>query len=368
MQHTGMIRFHALLGVAALWLAAYPARADAPTDRVAAATLAAPGTDAQTCPLCRPDFTGPVYRVTPTFAESLAHDYATRNRRTFASIDSLLRSGVWGAADGRGAQDKAHLLARLRALNSYHYLTSLANDPDRVYEADESTLTELFKSYADVGLYPIARLKNARMGNGRICAQYDLTEDLERRSRHGQIVRVGEVRLGSETRRMLSMTLPTALFDDVEILVGEHFACRVEVVASGGPPAPYRLYVLDDIEGMLLRKWGTHKPRALTYWTSEVGDARHTLPSTPLVGSCIYVPGIQLQLPAKLPNIGLENLRSIDLPQPIVDVSYARGSTAFDWLPRRAARGFKGWKAHGPIPPDVRRRFPEPRAKPAATK
>jgi hypothetical protein len=97
------------------------------------------------------------------------------------------------------------------------------------------------------------------------------------------------------------------------------------------------------------------------FWTSPVQGRRLALPGTPLVGSCIYVPGIRLDLPAGLPGIGVENLRPIDLPQPIVEISHAEGQSAPAWLPRRAGRGLKNWKAHGPVPPDVRLRFPEPK-------
>ena len=77
------------------------------------------------------------------------------------------------------------------------------------------------------------------------------------------------------------------------------------------------------------------------------------------------MPGIQLTLPAKLPNIGLENLRAIDLPQPIVASVHAAGEGTWGWMPRRAGRGFKNWKAHGPVPPDVRLRFPEAKRRPS---
>ena len=315
---------------------------------------------ASTCVLCQPGADLSIVEVTPAFAESLAHAYAARNHALFASIDSLLDTGLWGAPDSRSAQDKAHLLARVRAWNTYHYLTALARDPHRVYEASEATLTQLFERYSDVGLYPIVKLEQARMGLGRICARYDLSTNLERRSRNGQRLRIGDVRVQSVNRRMLSMTLPSTLFESVEVLFGEHFSCRVDMVASSGPPAPHRLFVMEDLQGILVRKWGTHTPKAFVFWQSTA-DARLTLPSTPLVGNSIYVPGIQLEMPAKLPNIGLENLRAIDLPQPIVAKEYARGGGAPAWLPRHAERGFKNWKAHGPVPPDVRLRFPEPK-------
>ncbi len=314
-----------------------------------------------TCTLCAPDVALPLVQVTPAFAESLASVYAARNHALFANVDSLLNTGVWGTPQSRSAQDKAQLLARVRSWNAYHFLTALASDPNRIYEAREETLTQLFERYADVGLYPIVGLEQARMGGGRICARYDLSVNVERRGRGGQRLRIGDVRVKSETRRMIVMTMPTALFDDVEILFSDHFACRVDVVASSGPPAPHRAYVMDDLEGILVRKWGIHTPKAFVYWQSTGSETRLALPPTPLVGNAIYVPGIQLELPAKLPNIGLENLRIVDVPQPIVAKAYAKSAHAPEWMPRHAERGFKNWKSHGPVPPDVRLRFPEPK-------
>lgn len=323
----------------------------------------APDLDAaQICQLCADDPGVPVVPITSQVADSLGAAYASFNVAMLAYVDSLLQAGALGSPADRDAQRTAHLMARMLAVNSLHYMIALSTHPSVVFEADEASLRSAFTKYSDPGVYPIARMKRGRMGMGQVCVQYDISADMESTMTLGSQtlrVRVQETELFGQPRRMLIMDLPTILFSVVEVLFDEYFTCKAELIRSNGPPAPYDLYVFHSMSGMYVRKWGTHRPGAMMYWSTPRDLFRIGLPRTPLVGSCVYVPGVQLDLPSILPNVGFEDLRAVDLPQPIIALADLDAGRYPDWIRRAKPRGFKDWETYGPIPPDLQIRFPD---------
>jgi hypothetical protein len=309
------------------------------------------------CPLCNPSV--PIVELSSQDVYGVGKSLAELNEKQLASIDSLYQAGCFGSPDAGEAQRAAHLLARLTTFNAYAYVARFATDSTQVYEARESTLVRAFGSFSGPGQYPITRLRRARMGLGRICLQYDLHADLdtlvtlgERRVR----VRVCNTDIDGRNMRVLSMMLPTGLDDEVEVLLSDHYTASVSHWRSPGPPAPYELFLIEDIDGFWLRKWGTHRPRALAFWVSPNPTARCALPETPLVGVRVYVPSLKLRLPL-LPDVAFDDLREMDLPQPILRLEYLRGSHP-SWLQARVD-GLGGWRGYGDLPEELRRRFPD---------
>jgi hypothetical protein len=271
----------------------------------------------------------------------------------------LFESGCFGPPAGDDARNTAHLLARLTTLNAYAYIARFATDSTHVYEAREPALVHAFSSFSGPGQYPITRLRRARMGLGRICLQYDLRADLDTLATLGERpvrVRVRNADIDGRSRRVLSMMLPTGLDDEVEVLLAEHYTASVSHWRSPGPPAPYELFLIEDIDGFWLRKWGTHRPRALAFWVSPRLAARCALPATPLVGLRVYVPQLKLRLPL-LPDVAFDDLREMDLPQPILRLEYLRGAHP-GWMQARS-NGLDGWRGYGGLPEELRRRFPD---------
>jgi len=333
-----------------------------PVRPVSQAVAPLPADAPHTCPLCEGTPSVPIVHLTQAMADSVGRVYSGFNQALFAHLDSLYRSGEFGDPGARESRRRVHVLSRLLALNSLHYMVSFATDPDHIWEADEKTLQEAFKRYSDPGIYPIVRLERARMGQGYMCVHYDVSTDMESTMTLGNLqvgVRIHETEFEGETKRMLMMDLPTIMFSTIEVVLDEHFSCKAELFHSSGPPAPHDVYLLYDIQGLAVRKWGVHKPGAMIFWSTPRDLQRTRLPALPLVGSAVYVPGVRLELPSILPDMKFKDLRLVDLPQPILEQRYVRSHGYPDWLEHNIPRGFKNWESYGPIPPDLQRRFPD---------
>lgn len=60
-----------------------------------------------------------------------------------------------------------------------------------------------------------------------------------------------------------------------------------------------------------------------------------------------------------LPDLNFDDLREIELPMPVLKVDDLRQSRYPHWLGTSRDLGFKNWEGWGPVPPDIRLRFPE---------
>ncbi len=325
--------------------------------------MAAPAfTAGDECPLCRPDPGVPIVPLTAADADSLGRSYAAFNEAYLARMDSLLGSGAFGPPEKGESRRTAHLLTRMLTVNSLHYMIDFATAPDRIYEASEATLRQAFQRYSDPGIYPITRMRRGRMGLGHICVRYDLDAPLDSTTSVGGVtlrIRIEDADLGRGPQRILVLEVPTILFSTVDVVLGEHFTCKAEWSRSSGPPAPYDLYLFHSVEGMYFRKWGLHQPKAISFWSTPRDVSRLSLPRTPLVGSAVYVPHVRFELPSLLPDVGFEDLRLVDVPQPILSLRYLETRRYPEWMRRAQPRGFKDWESYGPIPPDLRLRFPD---------
>jgi len=308
------------------------------------------------CLLCAPTLPVPLVAISPTEIDSLARAFAALNEAQLTRIDSIFGSPALGTREARDA----HLLARISTLNCYHLLDHYASDGTRIHVADENVLRDVFREYSDVGLFCIARLKSVRMGLGHVCLHYDLEEKTTGHTGMGGKVmayRVKDTNIEGRKRRILSLDLPTGSNDVVEVLLAEHHAFEFDVVRSDDPSGPCEAYIVDHIRGGWLHKWGTHRPQAFMFWASSGGTALCAPPQNPKVGVRIYVPHLELELPL-LPDIDFDDLREIELPQPILSMPYLRLHHHPAWLLTDSALGFQDWGGHGEVPPVLRQRFP----------
>jgi hypothetical protein len=326
--------------------------------------LSAPPPKASTtppCPLCAEDPGAPIRVLTIEEARRIGDSYADSNIARITRLDSLLQAGDFGSTRDSRSSRRAHLLARLWLLNAYSYMARFGADPDTIWQADEETLRPAFDTFSDPGIVPLLHLSRARMGLGHMCAQYDLREKERTETTIGGrrlAVRIDDVNIQGQQVRALIMDLPTSLDDVVEVWLLEHVSMNVERFVVPGPPAPYEAYILSSMRGLWVRKAGLHRPEAFVFWVTPRDPSRPVSPAVPLAGARIYVPHLKLRLPV-LPDLGFEDLRPVDLPQPILPIAYLREKRFPSWLRAASIRGFQDWEGVGPLPVAIRQRFPD---------
>jgi len=315
------------------------------------------------CPLCATDLPVPVVPLSAAWLDSLAQAHASFNDHQIARIDSLLANGHFGSPKKYTSQKQANLLARLTTVNAYHDLIRLATDSTKVYEANEATLTDLYTHYSDVILFSAIRLQSIRFGLGRVCMRYTIGEDAEGEEIYGGRTlrwRVKETTVQGQKRRLLHLDLPSSTDDIVKVMLAPHHSFEVQYSRIDGPPAPYEWFLVYNIQGVWLRKHGIHRPTAYMFWVNLMDtDAEFPadLPATPLVGVRVYIPGLRLRLPL-LPDVGFDDLREIELPMPILSMQYLKDSSQPSWL-GKTKTGFMNWRGVGPVPTEIRQRFPD---------
>jgi hypothetical protein len=348
-----------------------------------------------TCILCVEDLPVPVVPLSPAWLDSMADARARFNAAQIAQIDSLLKAGDYGPPGQKNSRRTAHLLARLTTINAYRDLMSLAGDSTHLYQASGATLRDHCARYSDVILFSSVRLERVRMGLGHVCIRYNLDEKTEGESMHGHKRvrwRIKDKKIEGTKRRLLSIDLPIGT-GEVEVLLAPHHSFSVEYARMDGPPAAYEWFVVHDIQGGWVRKWGLHRPAAYTFWvTPSAAVPRRTnvrlaatvadsasqapreadpstaavplaptldLPATPLVGVRVYIPGLRFRLPLILPDINFDDLRTIELPMPILNMTYLHENLKPSWLGSTDDLPFVDWDGYGPVPPAILERFPD---------
>ncbi len=301
----------------------------------------------------------PLARLTPADVESVGSRIHAKNVETLREIDRLYSEGRFGEAGTEEARGEALRRFKGRALNSMDYISRLARVEGKVYTFQEGDIAEAFQHrFANPGVYPFLTLRMGRAGLGGFCLQYDYSEGY-RGSYDLFAEKVTltseEVRLDDARTLMLKFVYPSGLHSTLELLYESSYCGQVfyrEIVDRGDS---LELITVESMEGCFVRKAGVHKVSGFAFWR-EIGSkavgAR--------VGAMAYLPAIHLRLPFFLPDIGLQDLREFDLPQPVWEQSFLRRTDRWpEWLPMRGSGGIANWSAEGPPPEILDTLFPD---------
>lgn len=313
------------------------------------------------CALCAPDSRLPVRRLSAADLVIEADGIARRNEREVARIDEALRRGEYGPPSSNSAVARARREAKARLGTVYELLYGLAAQPDLIKEADEGALQRLFAEFTEPGLFPSARLERLRLGRGRVCARYDLSKGGRGETVIGGAVFpyvVSDVVVDGQARRVLTLTYRSGAVSHFEALLESHYSFDVERLewAGAGPSSKRVIYVFSGVDGGWVRRFGLHRPTAFIFWSSPRGEGGAGGESASS-GIRVYIPGLRLDLPV-LPDVRFDDLRELNLPSPLLHVSYARGVSP-RWLGINDHLEFKDWDGTGAMPECVRSRFPD---------
>ena len=103
----------------------------------------------------------------------------------------------------------------------------------------------------------------------------------------------------------------------------------------------------------------TKRPTAFMFWSTPQDSPSLEFPSVPLVGVRIYVPKLKFKLPFIIPDVNIDDLRTMELPEPLLEMSYLREHRYPDWIETDDSFNFRRWTGHGEVPSGIRAQFPD---------
>jgi hypothetical protein len=295
-----------------------------------------------------------VVRWTEPKVDALCRDIAEGNRRAVAGIDSLYRTGYFGALDTPQAQRAARVALMIRARTAFDYIADLAAADSCVRETDERELSAPYgEKYVNLGAFPYTPLKRARIGRGRFQMVYNLVAGFS--ATVEMLVDVPTTLLvepgSKECGPRLRMDYQPGPEGTIEMLFDATYRGVVErrTVVDRGDTLD--LVIFRDLEGVWVRKWGTHRLGGVASWRSRPGAPAR-------VGAAAYFPNIHLNLPFFLPNPGLQDLRDFHVPRPIWTRAFVREQRAPAWLGLDPTGGMDDWEGVGERPRVLEEIFP----------
>jgi len=345
-----------------------PAAAAAQSAVMAAVPPEARDLEDQTVSFLLANRTGvPVVHLSAAAIDSVGAAMSVRNLALAWAVDEEYRKGRYGRPGEDSSRDEALAAYVFHAETAFDFFLQLALQEDVIYTTTEDDLKAAFtERFRNPGLYPIVNLKECRAGFGRFCMEFEVDDDTEREiTVTGEKMRAWteEEEIEGRRERVVNIDMKTMSHDRVH-LVYRRFASgtvhQVEVHEAGHP---VQVATMEDVSGQFVRKWGLHRPEAVVLWKSLPDSTLSPPPpGQRYLGSAIYFPGLQLELPWFLPDLGFDDLRRFDFPQPLLtmeDVLEIR-HRKLDWLRVQDNLRFEAdWKGEGDVPEFVRWRFPD---------
>jgi hypothetical protein len=332
---------------------------------VFATTWLAVSASAHECPLFGPEMTVPIVHLDANAIDVGGTVISDANMRLVDAIESAYRDGHYGKPGRDEAKKTAFAAFIYNTQTAFDFFLTLALQDSVVYSTSEDDLREAFTHrFRNPGLYPVVNLVDARTGLGRFCLKFDVHTEKEREIKvSGEKLRAWTETLdlrGTPTR-IVNIDMKTMSHDRVHVVYEEHSDGEVRTFDIEDKGHPVRVVSMEGIDGQYVRKWGFHKPTALTLWKSH-GDGVDPPPSEGrYLGSAIYVPHLQLQLPWFLPDIGFDDLKRFDFPEPLLtmDAVHQIRDRKLEWLRIKDDYRFAEWDGEGDIPQFVKDRFPD---------
>ncbi len=345
---------------AAILLVPSPSGATLPED-LKLPRIEASGTS---CRYCHPDVGVPSRRLFESDIESIGRDISRQNHEVFIRADSLYRAGHFGPRGDRETRRRARNYFQLRAETALDHIGRLSTQADSFFVTDQHALLRPFgELYSSTAVYPLRFLSRGIVGQGGFCMEYSIP-----RRHRGEILQGGiPLMIRDDTVKtpcgdrvhVLSLELRSNLHSTMNLLYEDRFCGLVhrETVADRGDTLD--LLIIDQIQGLYVRRAGVHRIQTILSWRNRVTGDR--IPDNPRIGAYVYLPAIRIELPLFLPSLGLHDLRIFSLPQPIIRIDEFGQWVEQDaeWISLMPGFGFTPWEPYGPIPDVINERYPD---------
>ncbi len=307
----------------------------------------------------------PVARLDEARIDSVGTAMSNRNLELMQRVEDRYRAGGYGEPGSDAARETALAAYVFRAETAFDFFLELTLQEEAIYSTTESDLKAAFtRRFRNPGLYPIVNLIEARCGFGRFALQFEVEDPNPRElviSKEKMRAWTEEIEWAGERFRVVNIDMKTVSHDRVHV-VYRRFSCgtaRVHEEQQGG--VPIRIVALEDLSGQYVRKFGFHQPEAMVLWKTKVEGLDPPPPGSRFLGAAIYFPSLTLELPWFLPDLGFDDLRRFDFPEPLLTmgaVDDVRGRK-LDWIKIRDDLRFANWEGQGPVPKFVVDRFPD---------
>lgn len=315
------------------------------------------------CALCDDAPAFPIVRLREPDLEEIGRALHRRNVKAAAVIDSLYRTGYFGPPGSGRARKEARRGFKIKSANLMDYIADLSSAQERILEIDEAALAKpFFDTFVNPGFYPIRGLQRGRTGLGSFCMEYDLDRIGSGRTIEAPPafhVSLVDATVMREPMRLLKMRYESGLHRSIDLLFEPRYCGRVERRITTDRGVEIELVLMTDIEGSYVGKWGIHRIAGLAFWRSIPPDGAWDHEQV-RIGSVAYFPGITFRLPFFLPDLGLDDIRDFDLPQPLWERKDLEARMEWpDWMGIDAAGNLPDWTAEGPRPMLLDQLFPD---------
>lgn len=294
--------------------------------------------------------------------DSIGRAFSHHNERLMARATTLLENGHFGDPKSKNAIKTAREYFQIRSWSAMYTISNLTDLRGGVARMEGSGhFLPLIESYYHAAMYPLRHVDVAQVGEGTFCLRYKIPPQYDETFTLGeQKIRVHALDTKNHDGkkvRVLDREWATGDGGLLELLYESGYTGRVhrERIMDRGDLLD--LVTFYDIEGLYVRKHGTHRLSAMAIWRNVVeGDE---IPEHTRIGSTAYFPEIDIDLPWFLPDLGLSDLRDFAYPLPLLSEELFENGKIPAWLGADAMGRFDGWDTCGPRPEILDQRFPD---------
>lgn len=297
--------------------------------------------------------------------DSVGAAMSGRNMQRLDAVDAAYRRGDFGKPGESRSRSDALAAYIFGSETAFDFFLQLALQDSVIYSTSEEDLRLAFtKRFRNPGLYPIVNLRDARAGLGRFGLEFEVDDPTPRElkiSKDPMRAWTEEIEYLGERFRVVNIDMKTISNDRVHV-VYRRFSCgdvRAYDTEQGG--VPIRVVALENLAGQYVRKLGFHRPAALVLWKTRTGDLQAPGQDARYLGTAVYFPHLKLKMPWFLPDVGFDDLRRFDFPEPILTMDAVNDirHRKLEWIRLNDDLRFGSWEGQGTVPDFVSSRFPD---------
>lgn len=306
----------------------------------------------------------PLVHLTAAAIDSIGQLISDRNMQLLDGIDQAYNGGKYGAVGSTAAKSAALSAFIYHAMTAFDLVTQLALQKEAIYETSEEDLKEAFTSkYRNPGFYPIVDLLAARTGFGHYCLTFRMDGPPKEITIAGDAMKSWseESDLFGRRARVLNIDMKTFSYDRVHVVYEEHSDGAIEAFTVNAGEFPVEVVSMEGIRGQFIRKYGFHEVAAIAMWKTKLDGLDPSPLKGAYLGAAIYFPALKVETPWWLPDLGFDDLRKFEYPEPLLRMTAVQEiqKKNYAWAKIKKDLRFAKWEGDGGIPADLKVRYPD---------